>query len=401
MTGEEKLDFLKSLIHCGYDISFREYDDSGRLIRADKENLIIDNLFDKSGCLKYVVENPFDAPLFLSSAFGLLWGAVKIEKHIHVIGPVLNTTILQDGLNESIRKVLPYIEPDFDFKAFLLSLPVIPMQMFHHYILMLNFALTEREMHIDDIQYPVIENGPDVPAKSSQKRNRHFTYMAEQELLYNVREGNMDSSRALSRASSLSTGVQIQTENPLSQAAITVIIFTSLCTREAIKGGLSPDTAYSVGDAYIQNMVKAKTISALSSLSHAMYIDFISRVRKARQDSRYSKTVQECCDYILTHMEDELSATILAGQLGYTPYYLSRRFRKETGMSLSDYIDSVRIEKAKALLLGTNDTISSIASLLHYCSSTYFSGIFRKRTGMLPNEYRKRQGNISEENRKS
>lgn len=94
-------------------------------------------------------------------------------------------------------------------------------------------------------------------------------------------------------------------------------------------------------------------------------------------------------------MEDELSATIIAGQLEYTPYYLSRRFRKEKGMSLSDYIDSVRIEKAKALLLGTNETIASIASLLHYCSSTYFSGIFRKRTGILPNEYRKRQGNIS------
>lgn len=90
---------------------------------------------------------------------------------------------------------------------------------------MLNFSLTGLEMHINDILYPVIEGEPDVPVKSSLKRNRHFTYMAEQELLYNVREGNMDTSRALSRASSLSTGVQIQTENPLSQAAITVIIF--------------------------------------------------------------------------------------------------------------------------------------------------------------------------------
>lgn len=54
--------------------------------------------------------------------------------------------------------------------------------------------------------------------------------------------------------------MQIKTANPLGQATISVVVFTSLCAREAIKGGLSPDIAYAVGDAYIQNMVEAKTL---------------------------------------------------------------------------------------------------------------------------------------------
>ena len=396
MTSVEKLDFLKALIRCRYDMAFREYDGNGRIINSDPASDIIDSLFEKSGCLGYALESAADAPVFLSSLFGLLWGAVSVgegeERRLHVIGPVLNTAVLQDDDGKSVQQALPFLDDDFDFRSFLMSLPIVPMQMFQHYILMLNLALTGREMHSDDILYQTPGDFPDASNRNAQKRNRHLTYMAEQELLYNVREGNPDFRKALAKSSALSTGVQIKTSNPLTQAMVSVVVFTSLCAREAIKGGLSPDTAYAVGDAYIQNMTEAKTISTLSALSHDMYTDFISRVRKAKNESRYSRTVQECCDYILTHMEDELSATLLADQFGYTPYYLSRKFRKETGTGLTEYIDSVRIEKAKALLLGTDDSIAEIASRLRYCSSTYFSEIFRKKEGVLPSEYRKNRG---------
>lgn len=392
MTIEEKLAFLKDLIHCKYDIAFRVYDGSGTLLSSEPESEIIDTLFEKSGCLSYAVNNLSDAPLFLSSGFGLLWGAVGVgaeaERRLYAIGPVLNTTIAQENLEESVQQALPYLDAGSDFQSLLLALPVIPMQMFQHYILMLNLALTGRELHADDILYQTPEKEIQTPKYNAQKRNRHLTYMAEQELFYNVREGNLDFRKALARSASLSTGVQIKTANPLGQATISVVVFTSLCAREAIKGGLSPDIAYAVGDAYIQNMVEAKTISTLSALTHEMYTDFIRRVHKVKNDEKYSHTIQECCDYILTHMEDDLSATVLSQQFGYTPYYLTRKFKAETGISLPQYIDNVRIEKAKALLLSTNDSIATIAKQLHYCSSTYFSEAFRKVVGQLPSEYR-------------
>lgn len=393
MTTEEKLTFLKELIQCSYDIGFREYDDDGTLLNAEPASELAGELFEKCGCLRYALDHSAEAPVFLSSGFGLLWGAVSVgtaeERRLHVIGPVLNTVVLPDNINKTVHQVFTYLDEKVDFRSFLTTLPVIPMQMFQHYILMLNLALTGREMHANDILYQTTEQTAK-PSGTAQKRNRHLTYMAEQALLYNVREGNLDYAKALARSSALSTGVQIQTVNPISQASISVIVFTSLCVREAIRGGLSPDTAYAVGDAYIQNMVEAKTISMLSALSHAMYTDFIRRVRQAKSDRKYSKTVQECCDYILTHMADELSAAVLAQQFGYTPYYLSRKFKTETGMTLAQYIDFVRIEKAKTLLLSTTDSIAEIARELRYCSSTYFSETFRGIVGMLPSEYRKK-----------
>ena len=394
LNTDEKLAFLKSLIRCAYDVAFREYDSAGTLLSAEPESVLQDELFEKSGCLSYALENAHDAPLFLSSRLGLLWGAVSVgegeERRIHVIGPALNTVIAPGTISEAVRQAFPSLVGTKDLTNFYSSLPVIPMQMFQHYLLMLSLTLTGREMHTSDILYQTPDKGgKPVMTRSSQKRNRYHTYIAEQELLYNVREGNMDFSKALMKSSSLSTGVQIKTDDPVGQAAISVIVFTSLCAREAIKGGLSPDIAHAVGDAYIQNLTEAKTISALSSLSHAMYTDFIRRVRNAKGGTRYSRTIRDCCDYILTHMEDEVSIAVLAQQFGYTPYYLSRKFKSETGMSVAEYIDNVRIEKAKVLLLGTEDSIADIARTLRYCSSTYFSETFRRIVGVLPSEYRK------------
>ena len=58
-------------------------------------------------------------------------------------------------------------------------------------------------------------------------------------------------------------------------------------------------------------------------------------------------------------------------------------------MSINEYIDCVRIERAKILLETTQESVADIATALHYCSSSYFSDTFRRITGKLPTEYRK------------
>ena len=393
MNSDEKLLFLKELLRCSYPLCLSEYDDQGVLLHTDSDHTLTHELLVRSGCLNYALQNGCDAPLCLSTGLGLLWGAVSCQKEegrrLYILGPVLNVEIPQKTIRESLKRFTPSLQQDREFRELLASLPVVPLPLLLHYILMLVFTLTGVIMSTSSIQYQAPDMGGKKVGNGVVKRDRHQTYMAEKLLLYHVREGNTDCAGALARSSSLSTGVQIKTGNPISQAVISTTVFTSLCTREAIAGGLSPDIAYSVGDAYIQAMVESKTISELSSLSHAMYYDFIYRVKNAKSNSGLSGTIQECCDYIRTHTEDELSIAILARLVGYTDYYLSRKFKKETGISIAEYIDQTRIEKAKILLESTFESIADIARSLHYCSSTYFSETFRRITGMLPNAYRK------------
>ena len=91
--------------------------------------------------------------------------------------------------------------------------------------------------------------------------------------------------------------------------------------------------------------------------------------------------------YIRQHYREDLTRNELADVVHITPNYLSKRFHTETGMSLREYINQLRIEDAKRLLLSTNITISEIANEVGFDNISYFSTVFRKLCGVSPIEW--------------
>jgi AraC-like DNA-binding protein len=174
----------------------------------------------------------------------------------------------------------------------------------------------------------------------------------------------------------------------LQNAISTSTAFTTLCIREAIQAGISTDTAYSIGCGYIDSMAQCKVLSDLTSLTLSMYEDFIFRVRKHRTNPKVSSQIRSCRDYIELHAEQELKLSILAKQVGYSEYYLSRKFKKEMGISVSAYIKVVRVERSKLMLVGTGFPIAHIADTFHFASSSHYSEVFREITGKTPQQYR-------------
>jgi AraC-like DNA-binding protein len=71
-----------------------------------------------------------------------------------------------------------------------------------------------------------------------------------------------------------------------------------------------------------------------------------------------------------------------------SPHYLSDMLRKETGKSAQDHIYSFLIDRAKTLLLSSEETISQIAYVLGFEYPQHFSKLFKTKTGMSPAEYR-------------
>lgn len=82
------------------------------------------------------------------------------------------------------------------------------------------------------------------------------------------------------------------------------------------------------------------------------------------------------------------SIQYLADECHLSPSYLSDLLSKETGRSAKDHINDFLVEKAKDLLLGTNDSISGIAYTLGFNYPHYFSRLFKGKTGITPHEYR-------------
>ena len=145
-----------------------------------------------------------------------------------------------------------------------------------------------------------------------------------------------------------------------------------------------------MGDSYIQSAEDCRDSGELSALAHAMYHDFIYRVHHLRTNPDYSHAIQKCCDYIELSLERKIRTADLAALVGYTEYYLTEKFKKETGQSVSSYIRYARVERAKVLLESSDLSVRDIAERLAFNTVNYFIQCFRDTTGYTPAQYRRR-----------
>ena len=392
---EDKLLLLQEMLTCGAPVYLWSYAPDGHLIQTNCPALVMDAIFTAIGCKAYMLEygKTRTAPLMLGAPLGLMWCAAFERQdgglhRMHVIGPVFNTETSLRGLNDAINEYDIPLEFKPRFRELMKEIPIVGTPLFFQYALMLHYCVAGEKLERSDIQFQEGEIRGSGKKRRLEPKDRHRTYGAEQALMWMIREGNLDYQSALDKAGGLSNGVRVNSDRPLEQAVISCAVFTSLCVRAAIEGGLAPDNAYALGDSYIQSMIQCKTITELTAINHEMYVDFVHRVHKFRANPNISPQVQACCDYIELHLEEPIELKQLAALAGYRDYYLSRKFKKETGAHVSDYIKFARVEKAKMLLITTDLPVQKIAKQLQFCSSSYFSQIFQQITGATPQQWR-------------
>lgn len=96
----------------------------------------------------------------------------------------------------------------------------------------------------------------------------------------------------------------------------------------------------------------------------------------------------EIIRYIGQNYPSDLSLQEVAGKFQVSREYISRRFKQEHGINFSDYIVTVRIEKAKLLMQNPNLKLAQIADMVGFHDVKYFSKVFKKLTGHTPKDYR-------------
>lgn len=103
---------------------------------------------------------------------------------------------------------------------------------------------------------------------------------------------------------------------------------------------------------------------------------------------RYSPQVEKIVDYITLHVAEPLTLEQLAQRFSYSPAYLNRILKRETGRSAIQYIKRTRISWAKALLRLNELSIAQIAAAVGYPDQNYFCRVFRQLEGISPSQYR-------------
>ncbi|RKN70685.1 helix-turn-helix domain-containing protein [Paenibacillus ginsengarvi] len=119
--------------------------------------------------------------------------------------------------------------------------------------------------------------------------------------------------------------------------------------------------------------------------------------RIAERKEKKDPVVEFVLDSIHSKYHEDLSLERVASGLGLTPSYVSRYVKEKTGSNFSDYLNEVRIGKAKELLAKSNDPIREVATRVGYVNVTSFIRMFKKMTGLTPSDYRRSESGLHAE----
>lgn len=110
--------------------------------------------------------------------------------------------------------------------------------------------------------------------------------------------------------------------------------------------------------------------------------------------------VKEVKNYVLTHLSHKIRLSDISESLHVSSSYLSKKFHKATGQTLSAYILSQKLEASTILLTYTSKPISEICAFLQFCNQSYYTKKFYETYHLTPKKYRliKQNQNIYKDN---
>ncbi len=183
-------------------------------------------------------------------------------------------------------------------------------------------------------------------------------------------------------------GMGVLSQNSLTNIKYHFVITTALITRQCVEGGMALEQAYRLSDFYILKMDSCTNIESVVALHEDMVIDFTKKMSILQKDNIISRSIVLCTEYIYNHIHDRITIQELAEHTSLSASYLSRLFKKEIGVSVSDYIRDKKIEKAQNLLKYSDFSLIEIANYLAFSSQSHFIQVFEKQVGITPKKYR-------------
>ncbi|MBN9364809.1 MULTISPECIES: AraC family transcriptional regulator [unclassified Devosia] len=129
-------------------------------------------------------------------------------------------------------------------------------------------------------------------------------------------------------------------------------------------------------------------IAEMRAALHTVLIEAWKAQDKKLADRDNSALIDDFLEVLHSDPDAELNIGEVATRLGFSRSYLHNRFRKEVGMSPSDYAQRLRIKRCCTRLATTSEPVTDIAVEFGFGSSQYFSRVFKKYLGTTPTEYR-------------
>lgn len=143
------------------------------------------------------------------------------------------------------------------------------------------------------------------------------------------------------------------------------------------------------GEQLEERLLACLTFAEMKSLFLSQFLKGLEEIRAGRLQMS-DRSVETVKRWLYENYDQQAELGHLASMVYLTPSYLSKLFKNETGMTITDYLIEVRLKKAKHLLKTCPDMkIHEIGCEVGYPDPAYFNKLFKRIVGVTPNEYKK------------
>lgn len=249
-----------------------------------------------------------------------------------------------------------------------------------------------RQPQLVESVVPLAE-GASVKFKYEMEQNRELVerrYDVENKILYAITQGDAHLLKQAAQEFKRLPWPYRHPQAPVRSVKNLSLSINTLFRKAAEGGGVHPLYLDSISGKFAIQIEQAQSIGELEALFTEMPQVYCNTVRELALIG-LSPLVKEAVTSIRFTLDEPISLNSLADMLGVHPSYLSRAFKKEMGITLTDYINKLRIEEAKYMLDQGNVSVSETALSVGYNDPNYFSKVFTKLEHMTPHDYRKRK----------
>ncbi|MBU6135433.1 helix-turn-helix domain-containing protein [Clostridium tertium] len=314
-----------------------------------------------------------------------------------LVGPTISSEIDEKSINSIIKKFDILIKYKGSLINYYNNIVIMDFNSFIDAGLLLYHSIYHDKLdftnvvNIDEMLIDVgLKDSKAFYISNSKKRRNsrlHHSQEFERKLLKHITDGNLEEVIKFLKYTTFDGELGINSKNPLRNLKNIFISYTSIVSRAAIEKGLAWEVSLTLTDFYFEAVEELNTIKDINELFLKMILDYTEHVNKVKMYN-YSSAILKCQKYIFEHLYEKISLSILADYSSMNPCYLSHLFKKEVGVSISDYIQKERIEESKKLILSGKKSLVDIYVPLGFIDQSHFSKTFKKFVGITPKEYK-------------
>ncbi|MBQ9289928.1 MAG: AraC family transcriptional regulator [Clostridia bacterium] len=375
---------------CGFPV--RLYEGDELILKVDHSGLKYDPILSFRSDLFALTDH---VGTYITPRY-YFYGLVRSGDTRVILGPTRQLPATEQQLRElAFLSNVPSEETDAFIQS-MRSLVAMPLESLQQILCTLNYVVNGEKLSLGDIVLNEPAEKTVVPQARETVQNEeavyeevHNTLAVEQTLMNMIRKGDTRSLKEwIASAPAVHAGPMAREH--LRQYKNTFIVSTTLAARSAIRGGMDVEEALSTSDLLIRNCEALQDVQSIMRLQVNMFLTYTEQVERLRKGIPPTHLAIAVSAWVQRHLSESMDTEKLSRELHYSRAHLSRRFKEETGMTLTDYILTKKSEEDARLLAFTDKSLIAISDYLGFSSQSHFTRVFKKYIGMTPSEYRSR-----------